>query len=163
MSMHVHKYGRFLRGIYLDVVLGVVTCLVGISSWSRLELLDIQPYQQCCVSWSTPLLCTGPQEAQNSHSVFKLSTAVKSVSYKFARFPPRSQLKFLTKTSHTVLPANQSGHFWVFCYYLMFFHIKLIMEAFVLKLGQNVGTSFIFLLANFGRSSLNAYVVITTK
>ena len=37
------------------------------------------------------------------------------------------------------------------------------MEAFVLKLGENVGTSFIFPLANFGRSSLNGYVVITTK
>ena len=31
----------------------------------------------------------------------------------------------------------------------------MIIEAFVLKLGENVGTSFIVLLANFGRSSLN--------
>ena len=31
------KHGRFSRGIYLGVVLGVATCLVGISSWSRLE------------------------------------------------------------------------------------------------------------------------------
>ena len=38
-----------------------------------------------------------------------------------------------------------------------------IMKAFILKLGENVGTSFIFSLANFGRSSLNGYVVITTK
>ena len=37
------------------------------------------------------------------------------------------------------------------------------MEAFVLKLGENVRTSFIFSLANFEKSSPNAYVVITTK
>ena len=37
------------------------------------------------------------------------------------------------------------------------------MEAIVMKLGENVGTSFIFSLTNFGKSSLNAYVVITTK
>ena len=38
-----------------------------------------------------------------------------------------------------------------------------IVKAFILKLGENVDTSFIFSLANFGRSSLNGYVVITTK
>ena len=32
------------------------------------------------------------------------------------------------------------------------------MKGFVLKLGENVGTSFIFSVANFGRSLLNAYV-----
>ena len=37
------------------------------------------------------------------------------------------------------------------------------MKAFTLKLGEYVGTSFIFSLANFGRTLLNAYVVITTK
>ena len=35
------------------------------------------------------------------------------------------------------------------------------METFVFKLGENVCTLFIFSLAHFGRSSLNAYVVIT--
>ena len=45
----------------------------------------------------------------------------------------------------------------------VFSHKTVIMKAFVLKLGENVGTSFIFSLANFGRSSLNGYVVITTK
>ena len=63
----------------------------------------------------------------------------------------------------TVLPAY-SGHFCGFCYYLMFFSYKtVIIKVFVLKLGDNVGTSFIFSLANFGRSSMDAYVVITTK
>ena len=37
------------------------------------------------------------------------------------------------------------------------------MKAFILKLGENVDTSFILSLANSGRSSLNGYVLITTK
>ena len=37
------------------------------------------------------------------------------------------------------------------------------MKAFILKLGEDVGTSFIVSPANFGGSSLNGYVVITTK
>ena len=45
----------------------------------------------------------------------------------------------------------------------VFSYKTVIMEAFVLKLGEYVGTSFIFSLANFRISSLNAYVVITTK
>ena len=33
-----------------------------------------------------------------------------------------------------------------------------IMKAFILKLGENIGTSFLFSLANLGRSSLSVYV-----
>ena len=45
----------------------------------------------------------------------------------------------------------------------VFLCITVIMKVFILKLGENVGKPFIFSLANFGGSSLNGYVVITTK
>ena len=47
--------------------------------------------------------------------------------------------------------------------FVVFATKTVILEAFVLKPGENVGTSFIFSLANFGRSSLNVYVVIIIK
>ena len=61
-----------------------------------------------------------------------------------------------------MLPAYLAT-LWFLLLLNVFSYKIVIMEAFVLKSGENVGTSFIFSLANFGRSSLNAYVVITTK
>ena len=62
---------------------------------------------------------------------------------------------------------SASSVVWPLLWFLLLLNVfsckTVIMKVFILKLGENVGTSFIFSLANFGRSSLNGYVVITTK